>query len=215
MIFISRQNKFIDFIQAFRLFNIVLPFKSFKYLIGNDSFYIILEFDSLPQNISYLYKNFYLIDHSDIEDFLKSYHVSSLIHVDRNKNILDIHGFVNYYDLFITNLNINQSNLNLELLKEVQELHLKFFCADFINISLEASEGDFIIFNILGSDCFIKRFLEFLPKHISENLKTTWEKDYEQSTVEFLDYLMVFMEFEIRYVLKYDCFLILNLKWIK
>jgi len=217
MKFIYKQKQFINLIQAFRWFDNNIPFKTFKYLIGQNSFYIILEFDSLPQNIDYLNENFYLISDIDIKHFLTFYHFNSLIHVDRNENIVNIYGFANYYNLFVTNLEENQSNINIDLrlLKETQELHLKFFCTDFIKNSLKVSEGDSVIFNIPNSDCFIKRFLNFLPKPIKKNLETTWDKNYEKYTVEFLEYLLLFIKFQKIYIPEYKCFFILNVKWIE
>jgi len=171
-----------------------------------------LEFDSLPQNIDYLNENFYLIN--DIEQFLTSYRFDSLIHIDRNENILDIYGFVYYYNLFIWDLKTNQSNKDLKFLEETNEFNFKFFCTDFIKNSLEVSEGDSVVFNIPNSDCFIKRFLDFLPKPIKENLKTTWDKNYEECTVQFLEFLILFIKFQKIYIPERKCFFLLHVRWV-
>ena len=213
MHYIVEEKEFINLFSTYLLLRSYGGFRTFTYLIWNNSFFVILEFDYRPENIPGFHQNFTFLQ-IDFDYLLKSQRFTTLIQINENKEVFNIYGFDHYYHLFVKPLEESRSEKNLVIFHGLQNLNLQLFYTDFMRNYLEVSEGYSILFFKPDSDCFVKQFLKFLPNHIKRDLELTKDKDCEICTAEFLEFLTTFLEFKKVYVPEDKCFYISNVKWV-
>jgi hypothetical protein len=143
---IFRHKSFVSLAQIYRLLGIQIPFKSLKYIVTENYFYIVLECDFLTQDLNDFNEN--LFTFSEIKHFLTSFRFYSSIHMDNNEKIINIRDFHHYHTIFHEDLKTKNSNIDPHLFLDMEELHFRIFCLEFIKNSLKLSKGDFITFNV-------------------------------------------------------------------
>lgn len=195
----------------YRLFEIQIPFKSLIYFISKDYYYILLECNSLPKDFNHFNENLFRI--SNVKEFLTSFRFHSFVHMDNNEKVINISNFHYYHAVFLKDFKANNSNLYSHLFRDMEDFHLKLFCLQFVKNSLKLSEGKFIMFYVSNSDCFLKRFLNFLPEPLKGNLTTFLEENYRTHAGEFLEFLLKLVKLKVLYDDESDTFVLLDVEW--
>ena len=210
---VYKQKDFLNLANAYRRFEIFIPFKSFKYCVQDDYFYILLECNFLPRNFDqHFNENLFLITKPD--NFLTPNRFHCFVHMDKNEKVVQIFEFSYYHNLFLKDFKTNNSKMSPHTFTDMENFHLKLFCLEFEKKFLRLSKGDFILFNLLGSDCFLKRFVEFLPEPLKRDLGTFLEKDYSEHSKIFLLFFIKIIKVTAFYVEDSKTFVLLNVKWV-